>query len=75
MQGSTTGNTAVAFSALRPDEPVLVARNAHKSVLAGLVQVGARPVWLDPGWDDTFNVAHGLDAVVERGFRAERFRH
>ncbi|CAN5546217.1 arginine decarboxylase [soil metagenome] len=69
VQGSTTGNIAVALSALRPDEPVLVARNAHKSVLAGLVQVGARPVWLDPHWDDTFNVAHGLDvAVVERGF-------
>ncbi len=35
------GNIAVALSALQPDEPVLVARNAHKSVLAGLVQVGA----------------------------------
>ncbi len=69
VQGSTSGNIAIALSALRPDEPVLVARNAHKSVLAGLVQVGARPVWLEPRWDDRFGVAHGLDAdVVERGF-------
>lgn len=69
VQGSTSGNIAVALSALRPDEPVLVARNAHKSVLAGLVQVGARPVWLEPRWDDRFGVAHGLDAdVVERAF-------
>ncbi|MGH3637792.1 MAG: aminotransferase class I/II-fold pyridoxal phosphate-dependent enzyme [Mycobacterium sp.] len=69
VQGSTSGNIAVAMSALRPDEPVLVARNAHKSVLAGLVQVGARPIWLEPRWDDGFGVAHGLDAdVVERGF-------
>jgi arginine decarboxylase len=69
VQGSTTGNVAVALSALRPDEPVLVARNAHKSVLAGLVQVGARPVWLEPRWDERFGVAHGLDtAVVERSF-------
>jgi arginine decarboxylase len=69
VQGSTSGNVAVALSALRPDEPVLVARNAHKSVLAGLVQVGARPVWLEPRWDERFGVAHGLDAaVVERGF-------
>ena len=46
-----------------------MARNAHKSVLAGLVQVGARPVWLEPRWDDRFGVAHGLDAdVVEGGF-------
>jgi arginine decarboxylase len=69
VQGSTSGNIAVALSALRPDEPVLVARNAHKSVLAGLVQVGARPVWLEPRWDARFGVAHGLDADdVERAF-------
>ena len=67
VQGSTSGNIAVALSALRPDDPVLVARNAHKSVLAGLVQVGARPIWLSPRWDERFGVAHGLDAdVVER---------
>jgi arginine/lysine/ornithine decarboxylase len=70
VQGSTSGNIAVALSALRPDEPVLVARNAHKSVLAGLVQVGARPIWLEPRWDDRFGVAHGLDAdVVDRALR------
>ncbi|TPG34902.1 aminotransferase class I/II-fold pyridoxal phosphate-dependent enzyme [Mycolicibacterium hodleri] len=69
VQGSTAGNMAVALSALRPDEPVLVARNAHKSVLAGLVQVGARPIWLEPRWDDSFGVAHGVDVdVVERAF-------
>ncbi|UJL27362.1 DegT/DnrJ/EryC1/StrS family aminotransferase [Mycolicibacterium vanbaalenii] len=71
VQGSTGGNIAVALTALRPDEPVLVARNAHKSVLAGLVQVGARPVWLEPRWDAEFGVAHGLDAaVVARAFEA-----
>lgn len=64
VQGSTGGNIAVALTALRPDEPVLVARNAHKSVLAGLVQVGARPIWLEPRWDAEFGVAHGLDAAV-----------
>jgi arginine/lysine/ornithine decarboxylase len=69
VQGSTGGNIAVALSALRPDEPVLVQRNAHKSVLAGLVQSGARPVWLEPRWDARFGVAHGLDAdVVEHAF-------
>jgi arginine/lysine/ornithine decarboxylase len=70
VQGSTSGNIAVALSGLRPDEPVLVARNAHKSVLAGLIQVGARPVWIEPHWDERFGVAHGLDAdVVDRAFR------
>jgi arginine/lysine/ornithine decarboxylase len=71
VQGSTSGNIAVALSALRPGEPVLVARNAHKSVLAGLVQVGARPIWLEPRWDERFGVAHGLDANVVAGAFAE----
>jgi arginine decarboxylase len=75
VQGSTGGNIAVALTALRPDEPVLVARNAHKSVLAGLVQVGARPVWLEPRWDARFGVAHGLDvAVVEAALERTRAR-
>lgn len=70
--GSTGGNIAVALAALRPGERVLVQRNAHKSVIAGLVQVGAHPVWLDPLWDNRFGVAHGVDvAAVERAF-AER---
>ncbi len=72
MQGSTSGNIAVALSALRPGEPVLVQRNAHKSVLAGLVQVGARPVWLEPRWDPRFGIAHGLDAdVVEKALASK----
>jgi arginine decarboxylase len=69
VHGSTGGNIAVALSALRPDERVLVQRNAHKSVLAGLVQSGARPIWLEPRWDGRFGVAHGLDVdVVEKAF-------
>ncbi len=75
VQGSTTGNIVTALAALRPDEPVLVQRNAHKSVVAGLVQVGARPIWLDPLWDGRFGVAHGLDAAtVERAFVASGAR-
>jgi arginine decarboxylase len=68
--GSTCGNIAVALSALRPGERVLVQRNAHKSVIAGLVQVGAHPIWLDPQWDTRFGVAHGVDVEsVDRAFR------
>lgn len=64
VQGSTGGNIATALSALRPGDPVLVQRNAHKSVLSGLVQSGARPIWVAPQWDAEFGVAHGLP--VER---------
>ncbi|MGE2712981.1 aminotransferase class I/II-fold pyridoxal phosphate-dependent enzyme [Mycolicibacterium litorale] len=72
VQGSTGGNIAVALSALRPEDPVLVQRNAHKSVLAGLVQSGARPIWLAPQWDAEFGVAHGLSVdQVDAALAAE----
>lgn len=61
VQGSTSGNIAMALAALRPGDPVLIQRNAHKSVVAGLIQSGARPIWLRPRWDALFGVAHGLD--------------
>jgi arginine decarboxylase len=68
--GSTSGNIAVALAALRPGERVLVQRTAHKSVIAGLVQVGAHPIWLDPLWDENFGFSHGVDvASVERAFQ------
>ncbi|WP_422742943.1 aminotransferase class I/II-fold pyridoxal phosphate-dependent enzyme [Mycobacterium sp. WMMD1722] len=64
VQGSTGGNIAVALSTLRPGDRVVVQRNAHKSVLAGLVQSGAHPVWLTPQWDADFGVAHGVSVAA-----------
>jgi len=48
LNGTTGGNHAMILTVCRPDKPVLVARNAHKSVLAGLVFSGARPVFFSP---------------------------
>jgi len=64
VQGSTLGNIAMALAGLRPGDRVLVQRNAHKSVVAGLVQSGAVPVWLQPRWDARFGLAHGVDAAA-----------
>lgn len=64
VQGSTAGNITMALSALRPGDRVLVQRNAHKSVIAGLIHCGATPVWLSPFWDETFGIAHGVDVAT-----------
>jgi arginine/lysine/ornithine decarboxylase len=64
VQGSTAGNITMALSALRPGDRVLVQRNAHKSVIAGLIQSGAVPVWLPPFWDETFGIAHGVSVAT-----------
>ncbi len=39
------------ISVAGPGEELLVSRNAHKSVVAGLVISGIRPVWVHPHFD------------------------
>jgi arginine decarboxylase len=75
VQGSTGGNIAMALATLKPGDTVLVQRNAHKSVIAGLVQCGAIPIWLQPRFDPEFGVAHGLGVgQVEDALRQYRPR-
>jgi arginine/lysine/ornithine decarboxylase len=66
--GGSSQNVRVALmAALRPHETVVMARNGHKSAFAGLVLSGARPVYVDPVYDDRWQVAHGVDpAELER---------
>ncbi|MFS0754555.1 aminotransferase class I/II-fold pyridoxal phosphate-dependent enzyme [Noviherbaspirillum sp. 1P10PC] len=61
VNGSSSGNIAAMLAATRPGDKVLVQRNAHKSVIAGLILSGALPVWLPAATDDLFGIAHGLD--------------
>jgi arginine/lysine/ornithine decarboxylase len=42
-----------------PGETLVMARNGHKSSFAGLVLSGARPVYLDPVYDDELEIALG----------------
>lgn len=46
--GSTQSNQAVALAVAQPGDEVLVARNAHRSTLSGLIIAGLVPVWLVP---------------------------
>ena len=51
VNGTTCGNEAMILSCVKANEKVLVARNAHKSVLMGLIFSGAVPVYLEPEYD------------------------
>lgn len=65
--GSSLGNMAAVMSTVSPGETVLVQRNAHKSVIAGIVHSGATPHWIAPTWDERFGIGHGLSLKsVER---------
>lgn len=45
VNGTTGGNHAMILATCDPGTPVLVSRNAHKSVLAAMILSGAQPVF------------------------------
>ncbi|WP_215549704.1 aminotransferase class I/II-fold pyridoxal phosphate-dependent enzyme [Amycolatopsis sp. CA-230715] len=69
--GSSLSVKSAMLSVAGPGEKLLLSRNAHKSVVAGLILSGIQPVWVDPRWDGRLHLAHppGPDAV-DAAFRA-----
>ena len=58
--GSSMSVHTAILAAARPGEKLVMARNGHKSSVAGLVMSGAHPVWIDPDYDDERELAHGV---------------
>ncbi len=56
--GSSLSVKAVMSSMAGPGEELVLARNSHKSVVAGLVLSGIVPRWASPRWDADLEVAH-----------------
>jgi arginine decarboxylase len=48
VNGTTSGNLAMVLASVQPGQKIIVPRNAHKSVLGGIVMSGAAPVFLQP---------------------------
>ena len=51
VNGTTGGNQAMILAATNPGDEILVARNAHKSVIAGIILSGAKPTFYRPCLD------------------------
>lgn len=56
VNGSTLGVQAMILAACSSNDKILVSRNTHQSVTAGLVLSGARPVYLQPEFDQELNL-------------------
>ena len=72
VNGTTCGNEAMILASAGPGEKIIVPRNAHKSVLMGLVQSGAVPVWVMPEYLEKWGIYGALSPeTVEEAFRKE----
>jgi arginine decarboxylase len=65
--GSSLSVKAAMLAVAGPGEQLILGRDAHKSVISGLILSGIEPVWVDPQWDAEQRFAHapGPEAFEE----------
>ncbi|MFD4630798.1 aminotransferase class I/II-fold pyridoxal phosphate-dependent enzyme [Streptomyces sp. NPDC058284] len=69
--GSSLSVKAAMLTVTAPHHRLLVGRDAHKSVIAGLILSGVEPVWVEPAWDAERHIAHPpRPESFERAFAA-----
>ncbi|RFS87224.1 ornithine decarboxylase [Actinomadura spongiicola] len=56
--GSSLSVKSAMLSVAGPGEKLVVGRDAHKSVVSGLILSGVRPIWVEPQWDGHRHLAH-----------------
>jgi arginine/lysine/ornithine decarboxylase len=56
--GSSLSVKAAMLAVAGGQGDLLVSRDAHKSVVAGLIFSGVQPRWMRPRWDATLHLAH-----------------
>ncbi|HEY3561143.1 MAG TPA: hypothetical protein VGL05_26950 [Kribbella sp.] len=67
--GSSLSVKSAMMAVAAPDDVMLIGRDAHKSVIAGLTLTGIRPAWIRPRWDDELHLAHPPSPeAFEQGF-------
>ncbi|WP_458247517.1 aminotransferase class I/II-fold pyridoxal phosphate-dependent enzyme [Streptomyces sp. MAI_2237] len=67
--GSSLSVKAAMLAVAGPHEKLLIGRDAHKSVVSGLILSGVEPVWVEPRWDAERRIAHPPSAAsYEKAF-------
>ncbi|MGG7176174.1 aminotransferase class I/II-fold pyridoxal phosphate-dependent enzyme [Clostridium paraputrificum] len=67
IHGTSGAIQAMIMSVVSDGDKILVPRNVHKSVTAGIILSGAIPVFMQPELDKNLGIAHGVDPkTVER---------
>lgn len=70
VNGSTSGVHALLLTLCNPGDTVIVPRNAHMSVLAGLIFTGAMPLYMEPTIDPVWGIplqVRAADALAALG--------
>ncbi len=70
VNGTTSAVQAMLFGTLKAGDLVMVPRNAHRSVIAGLILSGAVPIFLPVEFNDEFNLPLNVSVeTIERAIK------
>lgn len=60
VNGTSGAIQAMIMSVVKAGEKILVPRNVHKSVSAGIILSGSEPIYMNPEVDEELGIAHGV---------------
>jgi arginine decarboxylase len=70
VNGSTAGIIAAILATCSPGDRILLPRNIHKCVIAGLIHSGAVPIYMQPEYNPRLDIAHSVTpATVEQALQ------
>lgn len=70
INGTTGAIQAMLVGTLLPGDKVLVPRNAHRSIMGGIILAGAVPIYIQPEIDTRLGIAMGLSvATVQKAIK------
>lgn len=70
VNGTTSAVQAMIFGTLKAGDLVMIPRNAHRSVIAGLILSGAVPIFLPVEFDSDFNLPLNVSVeTIERAIK------
>lgn len=56
VNGTSVGNMAMFLAACNAEDSIIISRNSHKSVMAGIIMSGVWPIWIQPKIDQNLDL-------------------
>ena len=60
VNGSTSGVIAAILATCKPGDKIILPRNSHQSAISGLILSGALPIFLNPVYDEQWDLAYSI---------------
>lgn len=60
INGTTVAIQAMIMSCVSHGDEILIPRNIHKSITAGIILSGAIPIYMEPDIDEFLSISHGI---------------